>query len=109
MFHAVFLMIRRPPTSTLFPYTTLFRSVTVTIHGTNDAAVVSGDITGNVVEAGGVANATAGTPTPTRTLTDTDLDKAPNTSHGRTTAWTPTTRLAPLPRSALKQTRYTRG
>src|ERR1044071_9437329 len=25
-----FLMIRRPPRSTLFPYTTLFRSVTVT-------------------------------------------------------------------------------
>src|SRR2546426_8898765 len=27
-----FLMIRRPPRSTLFPYTTLFRSV-VTLHG----------------------------------------------------------------------------
>src|ERR1035441_7714109 len=25
--HAVFLLIRRPPRSTLFPYTTLFRSV----------------------------------------------------------------------------------
>src|SRR5256885_13079024 len=26
MFHLFFLMIRRPPRSTLFPYTTLFRS-----------------------------------------------------------------------------------
>src|SRR3712207_7694470 len=31
-----FLMIRRPPRSTLFPYTTLFRS-------TNDLGVLSGD------------------------------------------------------------------
>src|SRR2546427_12449970 len=28
-FHFFFLMIRRPPRSTLFPYTTLFRSVVV--------------------------------------------------------------------------------
>src|SRR3712207_6910891 len=28
-FHIFFLMIRRPPRSTLFPYTTLFRSPTV--------------------------------------------------------------------------------
>src|SRR3712207_7681399 len=28
MFYFFFLMIRRPPRSTLFPYTTLFRSVT---------------------------------------------------------------------------------
>src|SRR3712207_8383661 len=27
MYHFFFLMIRRPPRSTLFPYTTLFRSV----------------------------------------------------------------------------------
>src|SRR3712207_7905253 len=27
--HFLFLMIRRPPRSTLFPYTTLFRSVTI--------------------------------------------------------------------------------
>src|SRR5436190_627618 len=31
------------PSTTLFPYTTLFRSVTVTITGTNDAATVSSD------------------------------------------------------------------
>src|SRR3712207_9518123 len=30
MFFFFFLMIRRPPRSTLFPYTTLFRSVIVT-------------------------------------------------------------------------------
>src|SRR3712207_8741263 len=29
MFKFIFLMIRRPPRSTLFPYTTLFRSVQV--------------------------------------------------------------------------------
>src|SRR3712207_8813926 len=28
MYHFFFLMIRRPPRSTLFPYTTLFRSTT---------------------------------------------------------------------------------
>src|SRR5207302_11440157 len=28
-FHLLFLMIRRPPSSTLFPYTTLFRSAAV--------------------------------------------------------------------------------
>src|SRR2546430_7659869 len=31
MFFFFFLMIRRPPRSTLFPYTTLFRSVSITI------------------------------------------------------------------------------
>src|SRR2546426_1634386 len=29
-------MIRRPPRSTLFPYTTLFRSLTVNINGTQE-------------------------------------------------------------------------
>src|SRR5690554_7083932 len=32
-FHFFFLMIRRPPRSTLFPYTTLFRSFTVCWRG----------------------------------------------------------------------------
>ena len=32
--------------------------VTITINGTNDAAVITGDATGTVVEAGGVANGT---------------------------------------------------
>ena len=35
--------------------------VTITIDGANDAAVISGDSTGSVVEAGGVVNGTPGT------------------------------------------------
>src|ERR1039458_10436344 len=38
-----FLMIRRPPRSTLFPYTTLFRSVP----GGYDFGVVAGKLLGN--------------------------------------------------------------
>ena len=53
--------------------------MTITINGTNDAAVISGASTGAVVEAGGVSNATAGTPTATGTLTDTDVDNTANT------------------------------
>ena len=48
--------------------------VTITINGTNDAAVITGDITGSVVEAGGVANGTPGTPTATGDLNSTDVD-----------------------------------
>ncbi|WP_225118977.1 VCBS domain-containing protein [Bradyrhizobium sp. BRP22] len=50
--------------------------VTVTINGTNDAAVVSGTTCGSVIEAG---CAGPGTPSATGTLTDTDVDNAPNT------------------------------
>src|ERR1019366_5294819 len=40
-----FLMIRRPPRSTLFPYTTLFRSLGVATDGDrDDAAVVAGEL-----------------------------------------------------------------
>ncbi|MFD2273824.1 VCBS domain-containing protein [Undibacterium arcticum] len=53
--------------------------VTVTINGANDAAVISGTSSGSVVEAGGVANGTPGTPTATGTLTDTDVDNTSNT------------------------------
>ena len=42
--------------------------VTITIHGANDAAVITGPATGAVTEAGGVANGTAGTPTATGDL-----------------------------------------
>src|SRR3712207_9246488 len=35
-----FLMIRRPPRSTLFPYTTLFRSHSVAGHSTTDGGIV---------------------------------------------------------------------
>src|SRR5574342_854433 len=38
-FFFFFLMIRRPPRSTLFPYTTLFRSPTLLYCGDCDAAV----------------------------------------------------------------------
>ena len=55
------------------------QTFTVTIHGTNDPAIISGTVTGSVIEAGGVANATPGTPTATGTLTDTDVDNTPNT------------------------------
>ena len=48
--------------------------ITITIDGANDAAVISGDTTGAVVEAGGVANATPGTPTATGDLNSTDVD-----------------------------------
>src|SRR5947208_5496461 len=52
--------------------------VTITINGTNDAAVISGTTIGAVTEAGGVANGTPGTPTASGTLTDTDVDNAAN-------------------------------
>src|SRR2546429_9664701 len=35
-----FLMIRRPPRSTLFPYTTLFRSLTIATGDWTDMAVI---------------------------------------------------------------------
>ncbi len=53
--------------------------VTVTINGSNDAAIISGDTTGSVIEDGG---AKYGTPTATGTLTDTDVDNPSNTLHG---------------------------
>jgi VCBS repeat-containing protein len=52
--------------------------VTVTITGSNDAAVISGTTTGAVIEAGGVNNATAGTALATGTLTSTDVDGVAN-------------------------------
>ena len=48
--------------------------VIIIISGTNDAAVISGETTGAVVEAGGVANGTPGTPTDTGDLNFTDVD-----------------------------------
>ena len=50
--------------------------VTITINGANDAAVISGDITGTVLEAGGVANGTLGNPTATGDLNSADVDDA---------------------------------
>ena len=62
--------------------------VTITINGANDAAVISGTATGTVVEAGGVANGTPGTPTATGNLDSTDVDNTPDawTAVGTTTA-----------------------
>src|SRR3712207_9325287 len=42
MFYIFFLMIRRPPRSTLFPYTTLFRSQARRAHAGRDAAAGAG-------------------------------------------------------------------
>jgi VCBS repeat-containing protein len=53
--------------------------VTVTIQGSDDPAVVSGDTHGCVVEAGGVHNATHGVPTAIGLLTDTDVDDPSST------------------------------
>ncbi len=55
--------------------------VTITIHGTDDAAVISGDFTGTVLEAGGIANGTPGIPTATGDLDAADVDNPPG--------WTP--------------------
>ena len=55
--------------------------VTITIHGTDDAAVISGDFTGTVLEAGGIANGTPGIPTATGDLDAADVDNPPD--------WTP--------------------
>ena len=70
--------------------------MTVTINGTNDAAVISGTSTGAVIEAGGVANAIPGTPTATGTLTDTDVDNAANTFTAVPTATASSRRLRHL-------------
>lgn len=53
--------------------------LTITITGSNDAALISGTITGAVIEAGGVANGTLGTPTASGTLTNIDMDDPANT------------------------------
>ena len=50
--------------------------VTITITGANDAATITGDTTGDVVEAGGVGNNVPGTPTDTGDLNATDPDSA---------------------------------
>ena len=55
------------------------QQVTVTINGTNDAAVICGIKEGSVIEAGGAANSISCKPTATGTLTDTDVDNTPNT------------------------------
>src|SRR5712692_11160640 len=41
-FFFFFLMIRRPPRSTLFPYTTLFRSARIGMHARNEVLFAPG-------------------------------------------------------------------
>jgi len=55
------------------------QAFTIVINGANDAAIISGAISGAVIEANGVANTALGTPSATGTLTNTDVDNAPNT------------------------------
>lgn len=50
------------------------QTVTISISAQNDSAVISGDASGSVTEAGGVANGSAGTPTDTGDLNSTDVD-----------------------------------
>ncbi len=52
------------------------QTVTVTIYGANDAAIVSGTTTGSVVESGGALF--SGTPTASGHLSDTDVDNTAN-------------------------------
>ena len=61
-------------TFTVFAIDGTSQVVTITIHGANDAAVVSGATTGSVVEAGGIANGSPGAPTVTGDLNFTDVD-----------------------------------
>jgi VCBS repeat-containing protein len=53
--------------------------VSVTVQGSDDPAVISGDTHGRVVEAGGIHNATQGVPTATGLLTDSDVDDPSST------------------------------
>ncbi|PUE45167.1 hypothetical protein B9Z45_16570, partial [Limnohabitans sp. 2KL-17] len=52
--------------------------VTVTINGANDAAQITGAVTGAVTEDSGVTNGTPGTPTATGKLFSTDVDGTAN-------------------------------
>ena len=53
--------------------------VTITINGTNDLAVITGPVAAAVIEAGGIANGTSGTPTATGDLNSTDVDNPNDT------------------------------
>ena len=48
--------------------------ITVTINGSNDLPTLSGEVSGSVIEAGGVDNATAGTPSAGGTVSISDAD-----------------------------------
>ncbi|SDP31521.1 VCBS domain-containing protein [Afipia sp. GAS231] len=53
--------------------------VTITINGTNDAAIISGKTTGSVTAVGDDDDDAPGMPRATGRLTDTDVDNPPNT------------------------------
>ena len=72
--------------------------VTITITGTNDAAVITGDTTGAVVEAGGVDNGTPGIA---------DRHRRPRRHRRRTIRTTPGRWSAPRPRAPTATARYT--
>src|SRR5258706_1930792 len=72
-------MMRRPPRSTLFPYTTLFRSITVTINGTNDVPVLGGVHLGAVSEDNGAAGGAPLPPMTSGVLTTSDVDQGQST------------------------------
>lgn len=74
------------PTTTSFTITvsdgalSAAQEFTIAIHGTNDAATISGNTSGEAVEAGDVSNAAAlRALTATGTLTAADVDNTPNT------------------------------
>ena len=71
--------------------------VTITITGRNDAAVISGDFIGPVVEAGGVDNLTPGTPTATGDLNSTDVDATTRAMPGSRSARRPRAPKATAP------------
>src|SRR4051794_41684081 len=48
-------MIRRPPRSTLFPYTTLFRSLLRVVHERRDAELALGEVVGRAEVDVGIA------------------------------------------------------
>ncbi|NKJ37393.1 VCBS domain-containing protein [Rhizobium sp. SG570] len=50
----------------------------IKINGTNDAAVIMGDVSGSVTEAGGVDNGTVGVPAASGVLSATDVDSNPS-------------------------------
>ncbi len=58
--------------------------VSITINGANDAAVITGTVAGAVVEAGGVNNATPGTPTAGGQLSVTDVDTGESSFQAQT-------------------------
>src|SRR5258706_5796153 len=73
-------MIRRPPRSTLFPYTTLFRS-SVTITGSNENPVITAaNATGAVTEDVAVNSSGNLTSSGTVSFTDVDLSSEDHTS-----------------------------